>query len=237
MQLPPLQPINNSQSFVSGDVTIDPSAAIAPGVVITAEPNSRIIIGAGVCIGMGSILQVGNGILEIEAGAVLGAGVLAIGECKIGANACIGSATTIFNTSVEPKRQVSPGSILGDNSRRILAAPTVEAKAKSATTSIGKNTSLPIIRILPCTDTDRVSETPAPNVVEPDTAPVRDRDSANQSSPPPTEPSPPTPSPVESSQFNPAQAIYGQVHLNRLMVTLFPHKNSLKRPYQDGKAE
>ena len=236
MQLPPLQPINNCQSFVSGDVTIDPSAAIAPGVVITAEANSRIIIGAGVCIGMGSILQVGNGILEIEAGAVLGAGVLAIGECKIGANACIGSATTIFNASVEAKRQVPPGSIIGDNSRRISAAPTAAATPKSATASPKKNSSLPTIRILPCTD--KVGETSVKNADDSATAENLDRDSANPSFAPPTEPSPPpTPSPVESSPFNPAQAIYGQVHLNRLMVTLFPHKNAFKRPSEDGKAE
>lgn len=47
MQLPPLQPFVNLEPFVSGDVKIDPSAAIAPGVILQAASNCQIIIGAG----------------------------------------------------------------------------------------------------------------------------------------------------------------------------------------------
>lgn len=117
MSVSPLHLITNFNSYVSGEVTIDPNAAIASGVMLLAAPNSRIIISAGVCIGMGTVLHAHDGILEIETGAILGAGVLVVGGGKIGANACIGSATTILNCSIEPGQVVAPGSLLGDTSR------------------------------------------------------------------------------------------------------------------------
>ncbi len=123
MSVPPLHLTSNFNSYISGEVTIDPSAAIATGVVLQAAPNSCIIIAAGVCIGMGVIIHARDGILEIEAGANLGAGVLVVGQGKIGANACIGSATTIINCSVESGRVVAPGSLLGDTSRQVASLP------------------------------------------------------------------------------------------------------------------
>lgn len=119
----PLSAIGNFNSYQSGEVTIDPSAAIALGVILQAPPNSKIIIAAGVCIGMGTVLHADGGILEIEAGAILGAGVLVVGAGKIGSNACIGSATTIFNCSIEPGQVVAPGSLITDNSRSVDEPP------------------------------------------------------------------------------------------------------------------
>ena len=118
MSLSPLHLTCNFNSYISGEVTIDPSAAIAPGVILQADPNSQIIIAAGVCIAMGAVLHARDGILEIEAGATIGAGVLLVGRGKIGANACIGSATTILNCSIEPEQVVAPNSLLGDTSRK-----------------------------------------------------------------------------------------------------------------------
>jgi len=118
MNLPPLQPVSSSHFYVSGDVIIAPSAAIAPGVILQADSNSQLIIAAGACIGMGVILHAYGGILEIETGANLGAGALVIGKGKIGVNACVGPATTIFNCSVGWGQVVPPGSLLGDNSRQ-----------------------------------------------------------------------------------------------------------------------
>jgi carbon dioxide concentrating mechanism protein CcmN len=131
MSLSPLHPIGNFNSHISGEVIIDRTAAIAPGVVFHADPNSKIIIAAGVCIGMGVVLHAHGGNLEIEAGVNLGAGVLMVGKGTIGANACIGAATTIFNCSVAPKQVIPPGSLLGDTSRQLAAdstpAPTLPA--------------------------------------------------------------------------------------------------------------
>jgi carbon dioxide concentrating mechanism protein CcmN len=112
MQL--LQPALDSNSYIQGDVTIDPGAVIAPGVLLQAGPNSRIIIGAGACLGMGVILQAYEGTLEIQAGASLGAGVLVVGSGMIGSNACIGTTSTLLNPSIEPSQVIAPGSLLGE---------------------------------------------------------------------------------------------------------------------------
>ena len=118
MYLSPLQPISNSDIYVSGNVTIHPSAAIAPGVLLQADPESQIVIAAGVCVGMGSILHAHQGLLEVESGANIGAGVLIVGKVKIGTNACIGSMTTILDSSVRWGEVVPPGSLIGDASRQ-----------------------------------------------------------------------------------------------------------------------
>ncbi len=131
--MPPLRLSNNFDSYISGEVTIHPSAVLAPGVILQAAVNSKIIIGPGVCIGMGAILQVHEGTLEVETGANLGAGFLMVGKGKIGANACIGSATTVFNYSVEPGQVVPPGSILGDTSRQIAQTNQLEPSANNST--------------------------------------------------------------------------------------------------------
>lgn len=124
MYLPPLQPISNSQYYISGNVTVDPGAAIAPGVLLQADPDSEITIGSGVCIGMGAILHAYQGKLEIEKGTNVGTGVLIIGNCKIGANACIGSMTTIFNSSVSRGEVIAPSSLVGDRSRQLEKTTT-----------------------------------------------------------------------------------------------------------------
>ena len=133
MSLSPLHLTCNFNSYISGEVTIDPSAAIAPGVILQADPNSQIIIAAGVCIAMGAVLHARDGILEIEAGATIGAGVLLVGRGKIGANACIGSATTILNCSIKPEQVVAPNSLLGDTSRQADSTAAKETTIPPAT--------------------------------------------------------------------------------------------------------
>jgi carbon dioxide concentrating mechanism protein CcmN len=137
MSVSPLYPISNSNSYISGEVTIDPTAVIAAGVLLQAAPNSKIIIAAGACIGMGTVLHAHDGILEIEAGAILGAGVLVVGKGKIGANACIGSASTIMDCSIKPGQVVAPGSLLGDTSRQVAdAQPTANHITTSSPASL-----------------------------------------------------------------------------------------------------
>ncbi|NEQ10056.1 MAG: transferase, partial [Moorea sp. SIO4E2] len=98
-------------------MSIDPSAAISAGVILRADPDSKITIAAGVCIGMGAIIHAHKGTVEVESGASLGAGVLVVGKGKIGANASIGSLTTIWNHSVESLQVVPSASVLGDKGR------------------------------------------------------------------------------------------------------------------------
>ncbi|MBF2028630.1 MAG: hypothetical protein IGS48_18010 [Oscillatoriales cyanobacterium C42_A2020_001] len=119
-----LRPISTSHYYTSGDVTIQAGVAIAPGVLLQADPDSRIVIKAGACIGIGAILHAHNGVLEIGEGANIGAEVLLIGHVQVGANACIGAASTILNTRVEWGQIIPPGSLIGDSSR-----PPTELKA------------------------------------------------------------------------------------------------------------
>ncbi len=111
--------IHDSQFFVSGDVTIHPMAAIAPGVMLQADPGCRLVVGAGVCVGTGAILHAHGGNLMIEAGVTLGSGVLIVGQVTVGENACIGSAVTILNQSIAPRQLVASGSLMGDDSRQV----------------------------------------------------------------------------------------------------------------------
>ncbi len=133
MYLSPLQLSSNSQILMSGDVVVNEGAAIAPGVILQADPGSRISIAAGACIGMGVILHAREGNLDIEAGVILGAGVLVVGAGTIGANACIGSAATLINPCI-PQMQILPaGSLMGDSSREVAAEATAEAETPSPT--------------------------------------------------------------------------------------------------------
>jgi carbon dioxide concentrating mechanism protein CcmN len=191
MYLPPLQPSHDSQAYVSGDVIIHPSATVGPGVILHADPESQIRIAAGVCIGMGAILHAHQGVLEVEVGANLGAGVLFVGKGKIGANACVGATTTILNSTVAAGQVVLPGSLLGDGSRQ-AEAPAPVAPPLSAS----EEASLPEAETL---EAEPVAATEEP--------------SGQQTSQLAVE--------TSSSQ------IYGKVHLNNLLSTLLPHRQSL----------
>jgi len=185
MPLLQLPSINSSQPCVMGDVSIDDSVAIATGVILQADPNCRLIIHAGVCLGMGTILHAHQGNLEIHPGAILGAGVLIIGKVKIGANSCIGSTTTIWNTDVAPERIIPPGSVVGNAGREV--APNQQEKqvitkvaTKVATTevaviaaSIETLTPTPISAPTPSTFVHPIPPAPAPsNFIPPTPLPL-----------------------------------------------------------------
>ncbi|MEO0520606.1 MAG: hypothetical protein AAF171_25280, partial [Cyanobacteria bacterium P01_A01_bin.116] len=72
--------ISTTHYCVVGDVSVDASAAIAPGVVLQASPGSRIVIGKGVCLAGGVCLQSKSGVLTISSGVSLGANVLVVGN-------------------------------------------------------------------------------------------------------------------------------------------------------------
>ncbi|CAN1210181.1 hypothetical protein TUMEXPCC7403_08305 [Tumidithrix helvetica PCC 7403] len=129
MHLPPLEPIGDFHTYISGDVTIHPSAAIAPGVLIQADPGSKITIAAGVCIGMGTVLHAQDGWIEIGAGVNLGAGVLIFGKSKVGENACVGSSSSIVNYAIAARALIAPGSLLYET-----IAPPSEAIAPAIPT-------------------------------------------------------------------------------------------------------
>jgi carbon dioxide concentrating mechanism protein CcmN len=107
-----LEPISTTQSCVAGDVVLGEGVAIAPGVLLQADPGSRIVIGAGACLGLGCVIHAQTGVIEIGPGANLGAGVLVVGAAAIGAGALIGAGTTVFNQSIAPEALIPPSSLL-----------------------------------------------------------------------------------------------------------------------------
>ncbi|MFN7569568.1 MAG: carbon dioxide concentrating mechanism protein [Microcystis sp.] len=210
MSLPPVQPISRSEFYVNGDVTIHESAIVAPGVILRAAPNSQIIIGAGACLGMGTILTAYQGVIAIGAGAILGTGVLVVGRGEIGENACIGSTTTIFNASVAAMSLVPSGSLIGDTSRQI----TIEV---SATPSEPERPPLPE----PQPVVSQVSPVPSVEeaVAETVASPWDSEEMVAEASPPETR--------EQASTTNrPNQAsVVGKVYINQLLVTLFPERH------------
>lgn len=256
--------------YVSGDVSIDETAAIAPGVILQASGEGRIIIKAGACLGMGTVLTATQGTIEIGEGAILGAGVLIVGYGKISDRVCIGSASTLIETSVESMQLISPGSLLGDSSRQEESAnseteqePTSnvtpsESEQQQQTSSAVSDTNGSSVNSepkpeywasFPSTSTEEAnngskSQQAAASQPEPDywaSSPSTPTEEANNGSNSQQVPNSQTATHQSntaaeenssSEQQSPSTAsngkIYGQTHIERLMVTLFPHKEYFK---------
>ncbi|WP_293351206.1 MULTISPECIES: carbon dioxide concentrating mechanism protein [unclassified Microcoleus] len=215
MYLSPLQLSSNSQIFMSGDVVVNEGVAIAPGVILQADPGSRISIAAGACIGMGVILHAREGTLEIEAGAMLGAGVLVVGAGTIGANACIGAGTTLINPAIDQMQILPAGSLIGDTSRQV-AAETAEAQTAAPETTTA--TTPPVEPTV-----DRAIDPPEPPQTQPQTPPETAPDPSPETAANP----PPQPGEVPT-------ILYGQAHINQLLGTLFPHRQAFNRSQENG---
>ncbi|KAM3098306.1 hypothetical protein ACKFKG_06280 [Phormidesmis sp. 146-35] len=203
-----LRSIDTAHYFVSGDVTIQAGSAIGSGVLIQADPGSRVVIGTGVCIGLGSVIHAHGGTIEIQEGANIGAGALLVGAMKIGARACIGSASTLLDSSVEAGGLVPSGSLLGDRSR-----PQTELQG---------------------TDTQPISELP---IIQPTATvdPWTDEPAAEEK--PPEEKLPQEKSPQEKppdAEKVAEVSVYGQTYVNNLLVRLFPNQRNLNNPPENG---
>ena len=212
--LPPPQPVLNKDIRISGDVEIHPTASLAPGVILQAAPNHRIVIGADVCIGMGVIVNASQSSIEIGSGAIVGSGVLIIGGCTIGNNACIGTAVTIFQTDVDAMTVVEPGSVLGDASRKLNVNKQQQNSKANSSSSRQQPPNNPPQNQGKYTQkyayTPQSKQTPAENL--------------NQDTTPSMPSVETTVSPATNSNKQP---VVGQVYINQLLVTLFPHNKDL----------
>lgn len=228
--LPPPQPVVNKDIRVSGDVEIHPTASLAPGVILQASADCSIVIGADVCIGMGVIINASQGSVEIDSGAILGSGVLIIGECKIGSNACLGTAVTIFQVNVEPMTVIEPGSVLGDSSRKVdLSKPdhqqkqqrktdssfsTSQVQSKASQRKVGNNGYYSPSQA-------KKKENTQGNINQQDSSFSTTTKKTNKTTVDETET---TVRPKAKSDKDP---VVGQVYINQLLVTLFPHNKDL----------
>ncbi|ACK65652.1 carbon dioxide concentrating mechanism protein [Rippkaea orientalis PCC 8801] len=237
MYLPLIRPATHSDICVIGDVTIHDNAVIAPGTILQAAPGCRILIKEGACIGMGSLLNAYNGDIEVASGAMLGAGVLVVGHSQIGQNACIGSSTTIINSSIDSGTAIAPGSLLGDQSRQVTAEtsePTKELKSENNGSVTNNNSSISnknniFSKVQP-------TEDKKPNFVEemqdlwaepePEVEPIA------EVSPPPKPSVDPIPEVVAEPKPSPEPQnapVVGQIYINQLLYTLFPERQAFNR--------
>ena len=237
MRSPSLVIINDSHLFISGEVVIHPTAAIASGVLLQADPGCKVVIEAGVCVGSGSILHANQGDLVLESGVILGSGVLIVGSSTIGENACVGSLTTILGCSVEARQFIPAESLLGDRSRQIESA--AEPAAIPAPPSAQK-------------PPDRNGGAANAGVTNPYTYPYAELESPWSSkipSPPqpqpqpPSPPQPPVPAPSDRNGSQPEpqpaastastpqppvqQVVYGRTYLEKMMIRMFPHRQAI----------
>ncbi|RMG11014.1 MAG: hypothetical protein D6728_09475, partial [Cyanobacteria bacterium J055] len=232
----------------SGDVTIHPGAAIAPGVILQAAPNSRITIADGVCIGIGAVLNAYDGTISIESGATLGAGVLIVGGGTVGTRACVGAATTIFNQSIAPWQVVPAGSLIGDSSRHPDGeeAATSNGDRHSAGNCVTDAGELDDYWQTPTEDAPAVSDVPLEGAAvatrevatgeaeasgtdsrggnTPKGSRLRDREAANDNA---QAQKPAEPQKEKAKAAGEEETpVYGQVYVNRILYTIFPQGRS-----------
>ncbi len=110
--LPVAMPPPNRPAVISGDVTVHPTANIASGVLLHADPGSQLVIGVGACIGAGCILHAHTGTLFIGDGVILGMGTLVFGATQVGERACIGADSSLIAVSIAPNTVLPPNSLI-----------------------------------------------------------------------------------------------------------------------------
>ncbi|MEO1148061.1 MAG: hypothetical protein AAFY26_20970 [Cyanobacteria bacterium J06638_22] len=206
----------NTHYAVSGDVSIDPSAAIAPGSLLLAEPGCTLTIGAGVCVGTGSVLHAFSGNLVVETGAILGSAVLLIGNGSIGEYACVGAMSTLINAIIQPRQGIQQEScVFGDD-------PLDFSGAIDATMSNGNGRSQTSnATVENASPSNGAFSSPSPNGSSNGFQSFNALGSSNPSSDPGSSAT------SGSLPFQPADGkrVYGLEAYYRLMAMLFPHRD------------
>ncbi|MBR8826492.1 MAG: hypothetical protein DSM107014_01065 [Gomphosphaeria aponina SAG 52.96 = DSM 107014] len=236
--------VSNSEIYTVGDVTIHSEAIIAPGVILQAAPGSKIVIRSGACIGMGVILKAYQGTLTIESGVILGAGVLVVGFGTIGKNACVGTASTIFNASVDSMAVLSPGSLIGDTSRQVGELKeaenvnSVKEKVPPPTEEEGESDSFWEDHWIATEES--VENLPGPSLEKGETkatAAVKSNPNQEETAIEAAELKTEVLKNGINSESSPEKGntpAIGKVYINNLLVTLFPHRQPLNNQNQDS---
>ncbi|MEB3226499.1 MAG: hypothetical protein VKJ86_11925 [Synechococcus sp.] len=214
---------------ISGDVRIHPRAVIASGVILQAACGCHVAIAPGACVGAGSIIQAHGGNIEIHGGAIIGAGCLIIGQGAIGENACIGYGSTIFQTSVQAAALLPPNSLVGDTSRS--GTTTVKTAATQAQTVPHGAQPDPWQEEAPPEKPPNPRGEERQSPVSPPEAVADPIETSPPSVAPEVIPTVAEPPPPETSEKAP---VVGQVYINQLLMTLFPHQNPLNTPKESN---
>jgi carbon dioxide concentrating mechanism protein CcmN len=210
-------PLSDTHFFLSGTVAIDPSAAIAPGVLIQADPGARIVIQAGVCIGRGSIIHVSSGTLDLAEGVILGTGVLIFGGCSVGAGACIGANVTVISHNVNPGQLVPANSVL--STLEIPSEPVRESRTNGTQAPASEFSSEPLQAESTMDDPWADASPESGAVSEPE--PVVDVTNAVNAEAHTAE--------VKTAEISvkTQRVVYGKSSLDQILTMMFPHRQSL----------
>ncbi|MDJ0729786.1 MAG: transferase [Crocosphaera sp.] len=233
MSLPLIQPPSRSEVSIVGEVIIHEGAVVAPGTILQAAPNCRIVIHSGACIGMGTLINAYQGDIYIESGAMLGAGVLIVGQGTIGQNVCLGSCTTVINTSVESGTTIEAGSLIGDTSRQFSEQETKSPQEiKADSNGFSENGHL-IANNHQKESQPNETEDKKPEFVEEmedlwaDTAP--EIEEVTEIPEIPTKPN----SPADNNNA----PVVGQVYINQLLCTLFPDRQAFNQSQNNSSSQ
>jgi carbon dioxide concentrating mechanism protein CcmN len=243
MYLPPLQAVHNAELYQTGDVTVDPSAVIGLGVILRASPKGRIVIRAGACLGMGTIINACEGTIEIESGAVLGPGVLMVGQGKVGANASVGAVSTIFNASIPPMQVLAAGSVIGQIAAKVLSesarSPTQQQSKVnpeiSAVEAVEPTESSPPVAESASSQPTGTTNDPSPLTTDEaensDPSPLMTDEAENSYENSGGETSQPqlTNDAAPGAVPNAGTPIYGQIYISRMLGTIFPQGKAINR--------
>lgn len=235
MSIPVLQVPSIPNTRVVGDVTIDPTAIIAPGVILNATPGCRIVIKSGACLGMGTIITAIGGDVVVESNAILGAGSLIVGACVIGTQASLGALVTIYRADVPANAVISAGTILGDSSRKPpCQSPPHPSPPSAAPVQQGDgnedNQSPPTPPS--STTTQETKQGVEQENTENAEAKAEEEDPWHQEETPSQTSSaensnvPPDASHTPQPDTSAKKSVVGRVYVNKLLFTLFPDRNS-----------
>jgi carbon dioxide concentrating mechanism protein CcmN len=222
---------------ICGNVSIDPSAVIAPGVLLQAEANSQIKIAAGVCIGAGTILQAAGGNLYIEAGVCIGRGVLIVGNGSIDRDACIGAGTTAIDPHIEVGAVIPPNSLIGDRSRSEVSVVADRDLPENLNANLnGAKPPAPDLTPPDSEPADLWDSQPATTPVgntyyKAKTSPVGKPteptpDPSSESVTPPVTPEPVTSPPVTAIEHKSTNFVAGRDRFDRMKLALFPNSGT-----------
>ncbi|WP_035985104.1 hypothetical protein [Leptolyngbya sp. KIOST-1] len=201
----PAQASNLSTSYhTQGHVDVAPGVAVAPGVLLGAAPGCRLVIAAGVCLGADVVVQASQGDLVLEPGVSLGSGVLVVGHGSIGQHTCIGANSTLLNPCLGPAQVVAPGSLVGD--------PSQTQEQQSAAGNEGNGGGQGQLRpweVMESSNHGTGATQSGPNPGEN----AQNGHSSNGH--------------AASGHALTGSSIYGKAQVNRLLATLFPHRQAL----------
>ncbi|ESA36822.1 carbon dioxide concentrating mechanism protein [Leptolyngbya sp. Heron Island J] len=231
MEPSPLHFVSQTHYYRGGDVVIDASAAIAPGVVLrAASDGSSVHIGPGVCVGAGVVIQARQGRISIEAGASLGTGALIVGHGYVGKDVCVGPSSTLINPAIAPSTVIPPCSLIEATTAQTGAPASQNGASNGFQTPNFQSDTNPVNPVPSMPMPPRTSPTVQPEAVSPKAVNVPDIDE-------PTVPPSSTTNGNNASSTVANQYVYGRDHLNTLLSALFPYRQPLNTEDTSSQAE